>query len=459
MGFWSLALGLGHLAFAESNTDWWRAVNDAQLKQCIEQGLSEAPDIHIAAARLRQAQSISAQQMSAFLPSLTASWSSNTQPRDALGFGFGLSSSSAIPGAPVQEDNDETELFTSATASLGLNIPIDLWGRAWTAYRAAQADARASSSEQVATQLALSVSIASAYYDWAMRTESLQITEAQVETAEDLLNVATLQHDRGEGTALDVLQQRQQLAAARSQLPQAQLAERSSEQRLLVLMGRSPTEQLSLQAALPLPEVAASPALSGDVLDAHPDLVAADERINAADRRLASSGRDFLPSLSLGSALQRQLNYSSETEEWDDIDTWNFTTGAQLTLFQGGRKFQVYRQNQAGLIQAEQGYRQRELRAQQDLENALQNMAIQAQLQAAALEQHSAAQKAFYEARHQYEQGVVPVLTVLNTQNAYYQAQLLELQSRRSAFAAILQLVSAAGGQWSPELKSVPGEP
>ena len=89
----------------------------------------------------------------------------------------------------------------------------------------------------------------------------------------------------------------------------------------------------------------------------------------------------------------------------------------------------------------------------------IQNLAIQAALQEAALAQYSAAEKAFQEARHQYEQGVVPVLTVLNTQNAYYQAQLLELQSRRSAFGAILQLVSAAGGQWAPQLESETGEP
>ena len=86
-------------------------------------------------------------------------------------------------------------------------------------------------------------------------------------------------------------------------------------------------------------------------------------------------------------------------------------------------------------------------------------MSIQHSLQEAALAQHAAAQTAFGEARRQYEQGVVPVLTVLNTQNAYYQAQILELQSRRSAFAAILQLVSAAGGAWSPQLDPETGEP
>ena len=146
---------------------------------------------------------------------------------------------------PAAEESDETELFTAATASIGLNLPVDLWGRAWTAYRATQADALASAHEQSATELALSVSIASAFYDWAMNSENRRITEAQVETAEGLLNVAVLQYDRGEGSALDVLQQRQQVAAARSQLPQVQLSERTAEQRLLVLMGRSPTDTLS----------------------------------------------------------------------------------------------------------------------------------------------------------------------------------------------------------------------
>ncbi|MEC8278565.1 MAG: TolC family protein [Myxococcota bacterium] len=444
---------------AQTGSGWWLNANDSQLTQYIEQGLADAPDIHIATARLRQAQTVSAQQVSGFLPSLTASWSSTTQPRDALGFGFGLSSASNVPGMPAAEESDETELFTAATASIGLNLPVDLWGRAWTAYRATQADALASAHEQSATELALSVSIASAFYDWAMNSENRRITEAQVETAEGLLNVAVLQYDRGEGSALDVLQQRQQVAAARSQLPQAQLSERTAEQRLLVLMGRSPTDTLSEVSRLSVPDVQQAVSVTSEQFDGHPDVAAAQARVQSADRRLTSSSRDFLPSFSVGGAVQRQLNYSSETEEWDDIDNWNFTTGAQLTLFQGGRKLQVYRQNQAGMVQAEQGLRQIELRIQQDLENAIQNLAIQAALQEAALAQYSAAEKAFQEARHQYEQGVVPVLTVLNTQNAYYQAQLLELQSRRSAFGAILQLVSAAGGQWAPQLESETGEP
>ncbi|MEC8379262.1 MAG: TolC family protein, partial [Myxococcota bacterium] len=240
---------------------------------------------------------------------------------------------------------------------------------------------------------------------------------------------------------------------------QAQLSERTAEQRLLVLMGRSPTDTLSEVSRLSVPDVQQAVSVTSEQFDGHPDVAAAQARVQSADRRLTSSSRDFLPSFSVGGAVQRQLNYSSETEEWDDIDNWNFTTGAQLTLFQGGRKLQVYRQNQAGMVQAEQGLRQIELRIQQDLENAIQNLAIQAALQEAALAQYSAAEKAFQEARHQYEQGVVPVLTVLNTQNAYYQAQLLELQSRRSAFGAILQLVSAAGGQWAPQLESETGEP
>ena len=81
-----------------------------------------------------------------------------------------------------------------------------------------------------------------------MSAESFGL-QKQGHNGRGLLNVATLQHDR-ESTALDVLQQRQQVAAARSRLPQAQLSERTSEQRLLVLWG-SPAEQLDTVVSLP----------------------------------------------------------------------------------------------------------------------------------------------------------------------------------------------------------------
>lgn len=432
-----------------SSAGWWLSFDDSNLNHVISVGLSEGPDVLIAMARLKQSEAIAAQQGGLLSPVLTASWSSNTQPRDALGFGFGLSDTSFGPPTTPSTEDEETERFTTGTAGLGLNIPIDLWGKAWTAYKAAQEDARAISQEQKATHLALSVSLANAYYDWALAVDNLEVTKGQIETSEDLLAITTLQHSRGEASSLDVLLQDQQVASSQRNLPVSEIMVETTRQRLLVMMGQPSTEGLSLSPSLVALDNG-SHHNSSDLVTSHPDVVAATHRLEAAKRRHASTGRDIFPTLSVGGSLSRQLNYSSETEEWDDIDTWAVTTGASMTLFQGGRKLQALRGTQAGIIQAEQSLRQSQLMATQELDSALITEQSQSVLYQSALRQYTAAEQAFLEGRRQYEAGLVPVLTVLSTQTNFYQAQGLLLQVRRDRLSARLQLISALGGVWPP---------
>jgi outer membrane protein, multidrug efflux system len=442
----------------DSSVGWWLSFDDSNLNHVINVGLSEGPDVLMAMARLKQSEAIAAQQGALLSPVLTASWSSNTQPRDALGFGFGLSDTSfGPPTTPsTEEEDEETERFTTGTAGLGLNIPIDLWGKAWTAYKAAQEDARAISQEQKATRLALSVSLANAYYDWALAVDNLEVTKGQIETSEDLLAITTLQHSRGEATSLDVLLQDQQVASSQRNLPVSEIQVETTRQRLLVMMGQPSTESLSLSPSLVALEEGGQHN-SSDLMISHPDVVAAAHRVEAAKRRHASTGRDIFPTLSVGGSLSRQLNYSSETEEWDDIDTWAVTTGASMTLFQGGRKLQALRGTQAGIIQAEQSLRQTQLKATQELDSAIITEQSQSVLYQSALRQYTAAEQAFLEGKRQYEAGLVPVLTVLSTQTNFYQAQSLLLQVRRDRLTARLQLISALGGIWPPNTSNTAG--
>ena len=124
------------LATAEENWEqinWWNDWPDQQLSDFIEEGLQSSPDVLITAARIEQAKAAAGQQRASFLPSVSASWSSNTQPRDALGFGFGLSSMDdlmpSIPGQEVEEEeeDDTVDLFTAGTAALRMDIPLDVW--------------------------------------------------------------------------------------------------------------------------------------------------------------------------------------------------------------------------------------------------------------------------------------------------------------------------------------------
>ena len=111
MWFFGLVFGMNGTALAQPSVNWWLDSNDSQLVQCIEAGLSESPDIHIAMARLRQAQAISAQQISAFVPSITASWNSTTH-RSSITQTLLLSCAPEVRRAP---DNHRNPVVRSAS--------------------------------------------------------------------------------------------------------------------------------------------------------------------------------------------------------------------------------------------------------------------------------------------------------------------------------------------------------
>jgi outer membrane protein, multidrug efflux system len=438
-----------YYAFAQSNWSdiaWWQDWPDAQLSKLIEEGLTNAPDSAIAQARLEQSKSIVGQQRAAFVPSVSGSWSSNSQPRDALGFGFGLSSSdSMIPGASSDETEDEddtVELFTSGTAALRVDVPLDVWGKGVSSYQAAKIDVLANEQNQKLSLRTLSFAIANAYYDLILAQRSLQYIQEQVAVSNNLLEVIKLRHERGEATVLDVLQQEQQVALTGTQLPRGQQQVRFAEQQLLVLMGRSPMETLEISSDFPELE----PFLVNETerwLALRPDIRAAQYQVQSAEKRKYSAMMNLLPSFSIGGQVSRQANYADE--EWDSLDSWSMSTGASVTLYQGGSKVESLRTATAAVVIAEETLRQTTLRAQQEIAQIVLAEQTQTAVMDASTIQVYAAQRSFEEAQRQYNQGLLPFVTLMTTAQAYQQAQINDLQTQREQVRTRLQSYFALG--------------
>ena len=223
---------------------WWHDWEDPHVVSLIEEGLETAPDVSISLSRVQQSQAISKQLRASFLPTLSLVGSINTQPTDALGFGFGLDNLDDLfpsnPNAPVEED-DESSLFTSGSMALQAGLPLDVWGSGVANQRAAILDAEASEIERVNGMRLLSISIVNAYYDSLVLLEQYAIVEDQQQSAQTMLDIAIMRQERDDATILDVLQQRQQLEALKVQTIRTAQQLQLSKQRLAVLLGRSAT--------------------------------------------------------------------------------------------------------------------------------------------------------------------------------------------------------------------------
>ncbi|MBT3220746.1 MAG: TolC family protein, partial [Proteobacteria bacterium] len=284
--------------------------------------------------------------------------------------------------------------------------------------------------------------IAGAYFDVVAATEQLKIVETQVAANADLLELIELRYENSESTALDVLQQRQQVAASQTMPAQARVQLRNAQVQLGILVGNI-EDSVATSKVLPVLPGPPPTSVPGDVVEARPDLRAASNRLDGAHRRKLSAFRALLPTLQISGQAGYQANYFTE---FDTQSTWGVGYSLSVPMFQGGRGHAAIRQARAAEDGASHAYSQLVLQALGEVELAL-TLEAEQNIQLAAVEkQVEAARLAYQESRSQYALGLTNYLSILVALNTLQQAELSELSVRRQLLNSRVQLHDALGG-------------
>ena len=139
-----------------------------------------------------------------------------------------------------------------------------------------------------------------ALVDGAEATQRIALLESQIELSKTLLRLTELRFTQGLVSSVDVLQQRDELAALRQQLPIADLDAQRAVNRARSLSGLTPgrTTALALET-LPGVDDRFSAASPMELLTRRPALRAGSARLAEADERFAAALADRWPQLSL----------------------------------------------------------------------------------------------------------------------------------------------------------------
>ena len=249
----------------------------------------------------------------------------------------------------VQKASDERG---HSNRSLGVDaaLPIDVNG-SFTARRdAARAafDAATADAEQLRGDLARDLLLA--VVDGAEARQRYALLQAQIALAERFLQLIELRFTQGLASSVDVLQQRDQLASLRQQLPVAILDARRADNQTRRIAGLTPAplSGLSLEE---LPEITGRFAIvrPAMLLERRAGLRAANARLRAADARFAAALADRWPAFTLSAGgVTRAIS-------GDVTSIVSAALDASLTLFDGDRKTAIAEQRRAELIaEAEQ---------------------------------------------------------------------------------------------------------
>lgn len=434
---------------AAPTTPWWESFEDAGLRQVMRIGLDANYDLRAASDRIRLADAASQARLAPLLPQLSFSYNITGAPDEVAAGRTGFLTEEMLP-----------DFTYNANGSIDAQLALDLSGRDVLGYQAARRDKLAVGNDRAEIALAVANRVAGAWFDIALHRQRLALLEQQIRSNTEVLELAELAFARGEGSAVQVLQQRQQLEATRAQLPLVEAAARIAGHQLAILLGKPPGAlDLTLPSALPALPPAPAVGKPSELLSNRPDLRAADARLDAAWQRRMASERAFLPSLAIGTSLSGAYSNTQDiniglntTVEYGSYYGWGLNASVRMPIFDGGLTIANLRSARANEAAAAHTFGATSLLALAEVQSAIdQEAGQQARLQAVQ-RQAEAAKAAFAASLDRYREGAGDYLTVLSTLIAHQNADLAALQAHRDVLSARITLHDALGGAWTRDL-------
>jgi NodT family efflux transporter outer membrane factor (OMF) lipoprotein len=433
-----IALWIASLPILAADAPWWTAIDDPGLHEIMDRTIGGNLDLQSAWLRVTQADARANQVRAGLLPAVSFDASGALVPISALGFGSGF----ATP--------TDANTYQTGSAMFSARVPLDVFGRQTKTWQASRHDVLAQQGNAQAQALALTTQAGESWYDLVAATARLAMVREQLRVSNELLELVELRYQSGDGNALEVLQQRQQLAVRQTLLPSARIGVRTAEQRLSVLVGERLTQVQLPTVPSSLPVLGPSPP-TADLAQNRPDLRAATATVDGYTALRQSSLRSALPVLAVSGAAGWQFY---RIDELDTLATWQVGASVSVPLFGGLGAWNGYQEARANQAAAVMAYRSAWLIAEQEVAQARVIETERGETLVAVRARVEAAELLYTESRSRYLQGLSDYLTVLNALDSRQQAQLDLLQAQRDIVSARIQLYDALGGAWTADLTS-----
>ncbi|MFA7268503.1 MAG: efflux transporter outer membrane subunit [Sterolibacterium sp.] len=420
----------GDATLQASVLEWRAYFPDSRLQALVAAAIEHNRDMRIAVARVEEARALSGIARADRFPNANLAVSGT---------------SARTPGNLSLTGNPVTSHRYDAGVSL-LSFELDFWGRVKSLNEAALASYLASEQARQAVRLALIADVANAYLSLLEMDERSALARETVKTREQTRLMVIRRREVGLAGDLDYLQADGALELARAELANLVNQRAAAANALTLLVGIEP-------AALPagrtlsnqdiVPGLVAG--LPSAVLLQRPDVLAAEQRLIAANANIGAARAAFFPRISLTAGLGTASNDLSGLFK-SGQGAWSFQPVLGLPLFDAGRsaagKDLAEARKNVAVAEYEKTIQQA-FREVADLLAAHEQLAEQLRARKRSDETQSERLK-LVDAR--YRAGVSSYLEVLDAQRESYAAQQAVVQTRRVLLSTAAQLFKALGG-------------
>ncbi len=406
--------------------EWRSYFTDARLQAQIAAALEHNRDLRVAVARVDEARLLAGIARADRFPTLDA----------------GLQQQAAKVPGDLSSSGRET-ITRRYDANLGIAaFELDFWGRLGSLETAARANFFASEFAQRAFRLSLIAEVASAYYTQAELDARLKLAEETVNSRAESRQLVEKRRDVGLATDLDFLAADGAYQGARAEAANLARQRAAAENALRLLVGAD-------VAALPEPSLAALPeitvGLPAEALLNRPDVLAAEQKLIAANANIGAARAAFLPKIVLTAAFGTASPALSGLFGGGS-GAWSFIPVLKWPLFDAGRSEANVELAEVRKHVAVAEYEKAIQQAFREVADLLAARQFQAE-QLRALEAAEAAQTERLkrvEARHLG--GVSSYLELLDAQREQFAAQQAVLAARRAQATTAAGLFKALAG-------------
>lgn len=391
-------------------------IDQQTVTTLVQEALAANYDLKVTAARLKQSHQLYKKSQLKTLPTVNANYKTS-RAKDGT-------------------------ISNSQTLSLDLSWELDVWGRLSDASNAADASYKASELDYLYAKNSLAARVIQACLDINYRAHIIRIQQQWVTSlvhTEEIIHEQVIDGDK-EQADLDT-------AKASTEQVRATLATTEHEQILAIrnlnLLRGFSSKELDTLSLNPITIKAPPTQMPGDVIGSRPDLIAAYQRIVAADNNTSVAYKQLLPKFTLTASISRTGNSLSQMH--DNPSAWSLISGITAPLFNRDSLKTSAQITQLNAQITYLNYQKLLLNALTEVENAFDKEASlkerKEHLNKAYI--HSYASMCNYQ--NLYQDGGSNILSLLHAKQSAFQAQIQLLQIEQARFSNRITLGLALG--------------
>lgn len=425
--------------------DWKNFFKDPVLQRLIDIALTNNRDLRVAAANMSEARAGYGVSRASLFPEIDLQGYAGRQrlPGNTQQPANGLL-------GPVQNNNARASTANTFQAQAGLtSYELDFFGRQRSAVHESGKLADASAADYQAARIAVIGEVANAYLALNADRALLQLAQQTLEAQQKHAQVMQSAFRDGGVSEFDMRRSQTQVSTAQVDVADMQTRIAKDINAMSLLLGQQLPASYATPSQWQAPLLTDVPAgLPSSLLDRRPDVVAAEDRLRAANADIGSARAAFFPNIVLTAALGTLSGGLSSLFSGSAL-AWNAGTAATMPLLDWGKNknnLSASKARYTGATAAYEGTVQQAFREVADALAVRDHIVPQLTAQQELVDQ---SQHVYAISQVRFKEGLDDYIATQDAQRSLYAAQQKLVSLQLDQAVNQVNLYKALGGGWN----------